>query len=370
MRRQRGFTLMEILIAMALTAIVTTSVLAIVRTQLMAFEMNDQIMRTQQNARAGMDFVESIVRRACGGISSGWVAVNVPGATQRSVPCLQLYDGAMGAAAGVGGTSFGTPDVTKPDALDVVYATGTMTALTALPPPPLTATPSAAVVDVSQFAVGDYVLVGDFANAYLFKVSAVTPGPPYTTRPTTGTLSFGTLAGNVVAPTGVTIALAAGSPVFKAATYTFYVASTGSFANMLMIDANGVASTDHVAGAQPAVEGAIDFQVAIGNDTNGDGLLTDASPDEWIGNAAGETPLTMPTLGWNSSTLTTMPQVRQVRLSLVVQTLNSYPGTPSTLTNFEDRPIGSYPITTSGTYGPRYRSMRIVVAPRAWNLTE
>jgi prepilin-type N-terminal cleavage/methylation domain-containing protein len=367
MRRQRGFTLMEILIAMALTAIVTTSVLAIVRTQLMAFEMNDQIMRTQQNARAGMDFVESIVRRACGGISSGWVAVNVPGATQQSVPCLQFYDGAMGAAAGVGGTSFGTPDVTKPDALDVVYATGTMTALTASPI--LTAAPSAAVVDVSQFAVGDYVLVGDFANAYLFKVSAVTPGPPYATRPTAGTLSFGTLAGNVVAPP-VTIAAAASSPVFKAATYTFYVASTGSFANMLMIDANGVASTDHVAGAQPAVEGAIDFQVAVGNDTNGDGLLTDASPDEWIGNLPGEI---FPPTGsppWNSSNLATMPQLRQVRLSLVVQTLNSYPGTPSTLTNFEDRPIASYPTTTSGTYGPRYRSMRIVVAPRAWNLTE
>jgi Tfp pilus assembly protein PilW len=78
---------MEIMIAMALTSIVTTAVLAIVRIQMRMFEMNDQVVRTQENARAAMDFLETMARRACGAVSSGAIGVNVAGVTQATVPC-------------------------------------------------------------------------------------------------------------------------------------------------------------------------------------------------------------------------------------------------------------------------------------------
>jgi prepilin-type N-terminal cleavage/methylation domain-containing protein len=356
MRRQRGFTLMEILIAMALTSIVTTSVLAIVRTQLSVFEMNDQIVRAQQNARAGMDFVENIVRRACGGISGGSVALNVPGVTPTKSACLRYWDGAT-----VSNTAFATGSASSPDALEVIYATGTMTGLSAALTIGTTV-PTLAVYDVSQFSAGDYILVGDFNTAYLFQVNTLSPAP-ISTYPNAGNITLKSPSGTVVAPVGAPASLPAGSPVFKAATYSFFVgpASANNYAGMLLVDTNGMASAQHLDygnTVQPIVEGAVDFQVSVGDDTNNDGTI-----DQWYGDVVGET---VP--GWSGGTLPTT--LRQVRLSLLFQTLNSYSGAPTAITAFEDRPAASYPTIASGNVTPRYRSVSMIVAPRGWNLSE
>jgi type IV pilus assembly protein PilW len=361
MRRQRGFTLMEVMIAAALSAIVSAAVLSIVRTQLITFEMNDQVSRTQENARAAMDFVETTVRRACGGISGGSVGVNVPGVslTQNPIPCLRWYD-----AATVSGSSFGVgnPTTGAADALEVIYATGTMAALTVKPT--LSTTNSVSVTDVSGFVKDDYVLVGDYSTAYLFKVSGVSPGPPYS-PPTAGTLALGTV-GTLVAPSPAP-ALDIGSPVLKAAAYSFFVVPKNNpattYDRMLIADADGPMSTDHTAygttgNVQPVVEGVLDFQIAVGADTNGDGIVTEStsSPntDEWIGNASSEVVSSVP---WN--------QLRQVRISLLLNTLNEYPGTLTAVAAFED---GQAHLAVAA--GARYRSARMVVAPRAWNLSE
>jgi len=269
----------------------------------------------------------------------------------------------------VSAAGIATGSANLPDALEVVYASGTMTALTESPSL-ATTSPSVKVADVTGFAVGDYVLVGDFANADLFKISAVSTSVAAGTYPAAGTLSLGTLSGNVVSPA---LTLAIGSPVLKATTYSFFVAPAGTatYANMLMIDDNGVASSNHLdfTKVMPAVEGVVDFQIAVGNDGNGDGIITESasSPgtDEWIGNASGET---LPATPWSSSSATTPPQLKQVRVSLLLQTLNSYAGVSPTVSAAEDRPAASYPSSASG--GPRYRSMRMVIAPRAWNLAE
>ncbi|HEX6839055.1 MAG TPA: prepilin-type N-terminal cleavage/methylation domain-containing protein, partial [Polyangia bacterium] len=364
--RQRGFTLMEILIAMALTAIVTTSVLAIVRTQLVAFQMNDQIVRTQQNTRAGMDLIETIVRRACGGINTGVVQVYTP-SLSKPMACVNFVDGAK-----ITATSLISSDAKLPDALEVIYATGTMTALTKPDPTLSSTTPSITVLDASSFAKNDFVILTDasYANPAMFQISNITGN----------TLSLGLLG---AAPTTLPTVQAydatggkSGTPVFKAATYSFFVApddgTAGIYANMLMIDSNGVVSTTHTdygKTVQPAVEGVADFQIAVGNDANGNGLITD-----WIGDTWGEGPLMDPTATpWNSGTLTTMPQYRQVRISLLLNTPDKYAGASMTTwaqNAFEDRPATSYPTITSGAANYRYRSVRMVVAPRAWNLTE
>ena len=374
-RRARGFTLMEILIAMALTTIVTASVLAIVRTQLQTFEMQDQLVRTQQNTRAGMDFVENIVRRACAGISSGWLYVYTPGlvSTTGMYPCLQVYDGAT-----VSGNTFtSTAPTSSPDALDVVYATGTMTALTNHANLFSTA-PQIDVLDTCGFSANDYVLLTDkdYGNPALFHVSAV---PTAATCPNPGTLSLDTISTAPSASTMPTVTdyvanTSSGTPVFKAATYSFYVSTDSNYNGMLMVDPDGIASTNHqdyttkALPVQPAIEGVVDFQIAVGNDLDGSGNITD-SPDEWIGNVTGET-IPVPSLAapWNSSNAGAIPQLRQVRISLLLRTLNEYAGTPGQITPFEDRT--SYPPSVVGNAAARYRSVRMVVAPRAWNLTE
>ena len=364
-RRSRGFTLVELMIALALTGMVTTSVLLIARTQLLAYEMNDQIVRTQQNARAAMDFLENIARRACGGINSGGVGINVPGVPQTLTTCLRWYDGAQVASG-----SFSTGSAGAPDALEVVYASGAMTALTA--PPVLTASPSVTVADTSHFAVGDYVLVGDFQNADLFRISGIQAAGSGSPRP--GTLQLGTLSAVVVSPVG--LVLTTGAPVLKATTYSMFVAPAGSgYDGMLMLDPDGVASANHLdyTRVQPAVDGIVDFQVAIGIDGDADGLIredaTAVNGDEWTGNVAGEL---LPALPWNPAAVGNAPppppQLQQLRLGLLLQTMNQYAGAPPTVTPLEDRPAASYP-TRRGS-APRYRSVRAVVAPRAWNLNE
>jgi hypothetical protein len=338
---------MEILIAMALTAIVTTSVLAIVRTQLLSFERNDQIVRTQQSARAAMDFVETIVRRACGGISAGQVGVNVPSLSPKLATCVNYVDGAS-----VNTTSFATGGTNAPDALEVVYATGTMTGLTVVPT--LTTSPlSVLVTDVTGFAADDYVLVSDYANADLFQISTVSTSVASGVRPAPGTITFKAAGGTLVGPT---LNLQIGSPVFKAATYSFFVAPAGSgtYTGMLMIDSAGVASTNHLdfpTKVQPAVEGVVDFQIAVGADNDANGTI-----DQWIGSSSGGT---LPATPWTT--------LRQVRVGIILQTSNLYAGTPTTLPMFEDRTSFG---TLSNEYAPRYRSARMVVAPRAWNLAE
>ena len=378
MRRTRGFTLMEILIAMALTTIVTASVLAIVRTQLTAFEMQDQIVRAQQNTRAGMDFIETMVRRACGGINTGLVYVYTPNVKSTTgLPCLRVWDGAVPSATG-----FTSTKADYPDALEVVYASGAMTALTKHSNV-TTTTPSVDVLDVCSFSAGDYVLLTDknITNPpALFKVSAVTT---CTTRPTAGTLSFGSVSPaptTLPAMTDYVANTTPGTPVLKASTYSIFVANstiiTGTSAaydNMLIVDSDGITSINHLAYSagssttvQPAVENVIDFQVAVGNDLNANGNITD-----WKGATWGTLPLLDPaTNPWNSATPTTMPQYRQVRLSVLMQTSNLYPGTPGTITAAEDRPQSTYPQFTAGNNSQRYRSLKMIVAPRAWNLSE
>jgi hypothetical protein len=307
-----------------------------------------------------MDFLETMARRACGAISSGSVGVNLVGVAQGPVPCLRHYDGAT-----IGATSITSSSASLPDAFEIIYGSGTMAAVTATPT--LTSSPSVAVTDVTGFAVGDYVLLTDFANADLFKISAIS----VTTTPK-GVLSFGTLPASVVGPT------LSGTPsnlvVVKATSYTFFVAPAGTptYAGMLMVDPAGVYSASHLdwSTVMPAAEGVVDLQVAIGNDVNGNGTIDENSgapaTDEWIGNSWGET---IPALPWNSSNLATLPQLRQVRVSMLFQTMNSYGGVAAPLTAFEDRPAASYP-SVAAAGGPRYRSMRVVVSPRAWNLAE
>jgi prepilin-type N-terminal cleavage/methylation domain-containing protein len=337
MKRSRGMTLIEIMIAMLLAGIVSAFILMIMRSQLIAYEQNDQVARMQQNERAGLAIVETLLRRACGGIAQGRIQNEV--GTPKLVDCVNVTEP---------NTNNGT------DQVDITYGSSPWTAVSAYDI--TSASPSATVANASSFSKNDYVLLTDFNQAMLFQISGIA-----TTISPQAKISLGSAT-----PTNP---FGAFTPTYlmKVVSYTIYVqkTSTVGLENMLMLDPQGITG-DGVThpSAQPIVENVVDFQLSLGLDNNSDGTITEvgkaAADDEWYGNVNGELPLAV--AQWGSGT-----NPKWIRLSLIFQTSNKYPGTVPTLPLFEDRTTAVATTTSGGI--PRYRSVRITLAPRAWNLT-
>jgi hypothetical protein len=175
--------------------------------------------------------------------------------------------------------------------------------------------------------------------------------------------------------------------VMKATSMTLYRYSGGGpYSRMLMLRPDGIAWTAASSGPdQPLVEGVENFEVAIGSDTNNDGIITETLPatsgaDEWLGNATGELapwpnnafvnmPAPTPPPPPAVPTPPQLPQYKQIRATLLARTTNTYPGDATNVaTPVEDR-NNSFNYSASGAGGaPRYRVMRVTVAPRVWNL--
>jgi prepilin-type N-terminal cleavage/methylation domain-containing protein len=359
-RPARGFSLVELMIAMALASVVSAFLLMLTRSQLVAYQLNDQLTKAQQNGRAGLGFVETMLRRSCAGASYGAIGVNVPGVAQAVVPCVRFFDGAT-----LSGGSFAVGDpTTQPDAIEVLYGTTPIATVTQVDNVG-SANPDVHVTDATGFANGNYVLVTNYQQAELFQIDNITINSPTDTL-----ITFKPLGGNEVAPnySATAAALApfvmqAGQTMLRAASASLYVSTVAPYDNMLMFDPDGMLGTAHD-DAQPLVENVTDFQLAFGVDNAPLGTLEVA---DWMGDAAGED---LPALPWNWDPTSVVPPVRAIRASLMVRTAQGSNGTGNfagdapALPLLEDRT--TYPAVGPNT--PRYRTLRIEVLPRVWNL--
>jgi prepilin-type N-terminal cleavage/methylation domain-containing protein len=367
-----GFTVVEVLITLVIASLLMIFVLSLTRSQLVTYEMQGQVTAVQQNARAGFDFVEQSIRRACAGVAAGAVELRVSAATNGvKTGCMNIYDGAVPAAGSFSGGALGSP-VTLPDAIELIYADGGAFSMVTL-----IASPVVHVADTTGFQVGDLVLIGDYRRAYLHQIASILPPP----------VGFGPQQGDItmtVAPASDPTFLLMTPPlsILRARSVALYVDTATDPKNpLLRLDPDGVAGTTH-ADAEPLVEGVEDFQLAVGIDSNGDGVINEnvASPgslppsDEWSGNALGELPLASPVpvlasdpppIPWDP--LRT-PFIRTVRASLIARSLNQYAGSPAQVGPMEDRT--TWPYAPGATSGPRFRQLRMVIAPRVWNLTD
>src|SRR5262249_21768515 len=141
------------------------------------------------------------------------------------------------------------------------------------------------------------------------------------------------------------------------------------------LDPNGLFGVEHT-DADPLTEGVVDFQLALGSDSNNDGILTDPvvpplGIDEYLGNQAGELVVPLPANAngtWNVAGL--LPQYRTIRATLLVRTESTYVGDANLAIALPiENYTSAYPTIASSAQGaPRYRPMRVVVAPRIWNL--
>lgn len=64
MKREKGFTLVELLVAMAISGIVVAAVYTAFITQQKSYTVQDQVAEAQQNARVGLDLIAREVRMA------------------------------------------------------------------------------------------------------------------------------------------------------------------------------------------------------------------------------------------------------------------------------------------------------------------
>jgi hypothetical protein len=205
------------------------------------------------------------------------------------------------------------------------------------------------------------------------------------TGPQTGTI---TLSGVTTLP-ATYFSISGGSYVMPAKVYSLFIDTTTDSRNpMLKLDPDGVAGTTHD-DAEPLAEGVEDLQVAIGWDgkfgNTIDGYLLDngSATDEWLGNQ-GTTEITSSTngfpgtaaSGWGTDdTSFTKNAPRAIRMTLLLRSLNQYAGTPFAVKPSENRGTSSgwnWASVSAGTatVAPKFRQLRMVVAPRAWNMSE
>ena len=387
MMRQRGFTVVEVLVALFVASLLSVFVLSLTRSQLVTYEMQSQTNSVQENTRESFDFVETLLRRACGGISKGQVEIRLSDSNHFPTECVRVYDGAAigtGATPAVGsaGSFTSTSPASAADAIEIIYGDGANLSM-------VTGTTSGTtlnVADITPFTGldGQLILVSNMQYGYVFRQAS--HNPTTATGTATGTIVLSGIS--AIPSTYFTIQGDGNCYVMPAKVYSLYIdTATDSRNPMLRLDPDGVAGTTHD-DAEPLAEGVEDLQVAIGVDgypsgTTFDGFLSDtsSSSDEWLGNA-GTTEITANfpgTLPWstesipNGTTVAIVP--RAIRLTLLLRSLNQYAGTPFAVSPAENRGTASgwnWTTVSNGTatVAPRFRQLRMVVAPRAWNTAE
>jgi prepilin-type N-terminal cleavage/methylation domain-containing protein len=270
---EAGFTLVEVLSALAILALAMTAVFATFTTQQKSFTVQSRVAEMQQNLRQGVEHMMRDIRLAGYGVPA---AVTLPAGVLPSGTTIRAL--------------FPVDNTAGPDSIYLLY----LYDMEASQPPTWNINPMASgdgSVDVDHTigfltAGGEMVLITDGATADLYETSAAV-----------GTvLTFGGgYAYNAVAHGGYGI----GPPpatVAKARFVRYYIDSSDAAHPMLMVD--------RMAGLppQPVADDIEDVQLQYGLDTT---ATSDGIVDSWVDNVA---------------TSAQIAQIRQVRLLILART--------------------------------------------------
>jgi len=289
-RTQAGFTLIELMISLLMFSFAVAGILAVATTLARGFRDQKVTVGAEGAARAAMDYIGDAIRGSSPAVSTGNIQA--------------LYDSGCTDPL-VGNTVLVTESFTAPDDLTIVFASGSVaTSLAA----PFAGGTTMTVTDASQLASGDMVLVSDFARGHLAKINSVAGS--------TLTLAPQACSAPVWPATGT---YAQGAVVVRALRARFFIRALDLIPTLWMDpDAEGPAVEE------PLAEGVEDFQVAVGIDSNNDGVINEgpgtgvvAGDDEWVLNVAGET---LPAPPYT---------IRALRLTLVAITVGPQTGIPS-----------------------------------------
>jgi prepilin-type N-terminal cleavage/methylation domain-containing protein len=299
-KARRGFTLIELMIALVLFSFVIAGVLAVAVSMSQGFREQRASVQAESAVRIPLDFMADAIRQASPGAPTNYV--------YDSYACtglgLQVYNNSA-SPTGPNGITPGT------DKLDVVYASGAVITSTR---EVYNNNSTLQVTDATGISAGDSIVITDTAQAVLVKVTAVN----------TNTLTLQAL--NAACPaTGIadlpvaTQAIIAGpypaaSLVLRVQHARFWVGVIDTFPT-LMMDPDG---NDATADWEPLAEGVEDLQLVKGVDLAADGLGAEnaavANGDEWRFNNALDTDNTL------------VGSLRAIRITMIARTTSGLIG--------------------------------------------
>lgn len=156
-----GFTLVEILIALAVFSVVMTGVFGLLLLQQRAFARQGDLEETRRNLRRGIDLIERELQRAGYGLPSG-TAVRLPAGMTGDGPLILVSGVGMASGEGSGSDRFFVAySPLRPDRLARRMATASSTL---------------AVEGTIPWKAGDIAMIADGMHADLFRVSRVDGG--------------------------------------------------------------------------------------------------------------------------------------------------------------------------------------------------
>jgi prepilin-type N-terminal cleavage/methylation domain-containing protein len=295
-RRQHGFTMVELMISLALVAIVIGLMMQIAVVMLSGFKEQREALELSRNARAASELLSEAVRNASAGVTTGDV--------RDSTGCNDVV--------GIKVTNHDD----EPDEIEIIYASGGI--VTSARADVSTATTTFPVVDATGIIAGDKIIITSGTEGRLLPVVAV-GNPGVTTDITTNT----NLCGGSQAMT----TFAGGALVIRARYAKLAVEVGPDGIPMLTVDPDGIGPEE----SEILAEGIEDIQIAVGVDLDGDSAILDLgdTTDEWFYNAPGDTDPPSITLG----------QWRAIRVTVTAQDLRNRGS--SARAAAEDRPAGS-----------------------------
>ena len=298
--KQAGFTLIELMISLVMFSFAIAGVLSVAVAMSSGFREQKTVIGAEGASRAGMEFLSDALRAASPGVLGG-----------NNLTIENAHSCARG-------PFLVTDSSTAPDELTVVFAYGSF--VTSSKSAYTQGATTLDVVDSTQLAEGDWILVTNYAQGHLVKIAGInstTQVELETTPSCTPVVAF---------PVG---GYPSGSLVVRALRARFFIQDLDNVPTLYMDpDAEGAQA------AEPLAEGIEDMQVELGVDPDSNGIVevgTGGDDDEWIGNHANDTDATGAEL------------IRAVRLTLVARGQTGLQGAPASY-----RPAaGNRPAATS-----------------------
>ncbi len=286
-RSQRGFTLIEMMVALVLFAAVTVGMMSVAVTMTNGYRDQEVTIATETSTRAAIEFMSQGLRGASPGVSDPYKITDVTSCVATAQNNAFRLEPNL-AVVGL---------VSKPDAFTVVMPVGQVLTTT-------TSTFAGTIVNVSngaELSVDDQVLVTDHDVGSIMRIASKAGNQ----------LTMATFGGCG------TITFPINSTVIRVMRARFSVGFlAGENVPMLFMDADaeGGRFTD-----EPIAEGIEDMQIAIGIDDDANRIINlenapSAAADEWHGNNLGDV------------TYTTQVGVRAIRITLVARTAKEATG--------------------------------------------